>query len=313
MRAIKNYTVKQYFINISPVQQLLLLIIITLASWLVITILGIAVAILFWGSGALMDPNALMANSAFLKFFQIFQGVGLFILPPLLYELLTSGSMIPGYRSLKNRTGIYILISVGVVIASQPLITFLGVFNNGLILPDYFSGIEEWMRETELAAKEITELFLASSHWSQYIINVIIIAVLPAIGEELMFRGALQKIFQSAFKNAHWAVFVTAVLFSAIHVQFFGFLPRFVLGLIFGYLMVYSGNIWLPILAHFTNNFMAFVMYQWYVSDSPTGVNPLEAGNEYPDAIWVVTSVVAIIITLVLCKRLNKASVANHT
>jgi len=304
--------VKQYFSNIAPVQQLLLLIILTLASWLVITILGIAVAILFWGSGALMDPNALMANIAFLKFFQIFQSIGLFILPPVLFEVLTSGSILPGDRDLKNRTGIYLLISVMVVVASQPFITFLGVFNNSLVLPDYLAGLETWMHEKELAAKEITELFLVSTHWSQHIINVIIIAVLPAIGEELMFRGALQKIFQSTFKNPHWAVFVTAALFSAIHVQFFGFLPRFVLGVIFGYLMVFSGNIWLPILAHFTNNFMAFVLYQWYMSDSAAGVNPLEAGSEYPDVIWVVTSGVTIVLILVLCKRLNKANIVNQ-
>ncbi len=303
---------KQYFNSITPVQQLLLLIILTLTSWLIVTILGIAVAMLFWGSGALMDPNALLANSAFLKFFQVFQSIGLFILPPLLFEVLTTGFILPGHRDLNNRTRIYVLISVLVVMASQPFISFLGVLNNGLVLPDYLSGIEEWMREKELAAKEITELFLVSTHWSHYFINVIIIAVLPAIGEELMFRGALQRIFQSAFKNAHWAVFVTAFLFSAIHVQFFGFLPRFVLGVIFGYLMVYSSNIWLPILAHFTNNFLAYMLYQWHISDSATGVNPLEAGNEYPDFIWVATSFVTVILTLLLCKRLNKASIAKQ-
>lgn len=304
---------KQYFNSIGPVQQLLLLIILTLASWLVITILGIAVAMMFWGSGALTDPSALLANMGFLKFFQIFQSIGLFILPPILFEVLTTGYVLPAHKDLKNRKGVYLIISVLVVMGSQPFITFLGVLNNALVLPDFLAGMEEWMREKEHAAKEITEMFLVATHWSQHFLNVFIIAVLPAIGEELMFRGALQRIFQSAFKNAHWAVLVTAALFSAIHIQFFGFLPRFVLGIIFGYLMVFSGNIWLPILAHFTNNFMAYVMYQWYMSDAPTGLNPLEAGNEYPDFIWVVTSFVTVIITLVLCKRLDKAGIAEQS
>ncbi len=301
---------KLYFNSITPVQQLLLLIILTLTSWLVITILGIAVAMFFWGSGALMNPNALLANSTFLKFFQVLQSIGLFILPSILFEVLTTGFILPGHRNLKNRTGIYVLISMLVVMGSQPFISFLGVLNNSLVLPDYLAGIEEWMREKELGAKEVTEIFLVSSHWSDHFINVIIIAVLPAIGEELMFRGALQRIFQSAFKNPHWAVFITAFLFSAIHIQFFGFLPRFVLGVIFGYLIVYSGNIWLPILAHFTNNFMAYVLYQWHLSDSNTVINPLEAGNEYPNLIWVTTSFVTVVITLLLCKRLNKESIA---
>jgi membrane protease YdiL (CAAX protease family) len=86
------------------------------------------------------------------------------------------------------------------------------------------------------------------------ILNVFMIAVLPAIGEELIFRGVFQKILCSLFKSGHLAVWATAFIFSALHLQFFGFIPRFILGLIFGYLFLWSGTLWLPVISHFVNN-----------------------------------------------------------
>ena len=85
-------------------------------------------------------------------------------------------------------------------------------------------------------------------------LNLVIIAALPAIGEELIFRGVFQKILQNLFRSGHLSVWFTSFLFSAIHFQFYGFLPRFILGLIFGYLFLWSRNIWLPVIAHFINN-----------------------------------------------------------
>jgi len=85
-------------------------------------------------------------------------------------------------------------------------------------------------------------------------LNILIIAILPAFGEELIFRGVLQKILSDLFRNKHAAVWVTALFFSAVHLQFFGFLPRLILGLAFGYLYLWSGTLWLPIIAHFVNN-----------------------------------------------------------
>jgi uncharacterized protein len=80
------------------------------------------------------------------------------------------------------------------------------------------------------------------------------LAVIPAIGEELIFRGVFQKIFYDLFKSGHLAIWVTAFAFSALHFQFFGFIPRFILGLVFGYLFYWSGTLWLPVISHFVNN-----------------------------------------------------------
>jgi hypothetical protein len=84
---------------------------------------------------------------------------------------------------------------------------------------------------------------------------------LPAIGEELLFRGVLQKLIQKMTGSSHWAIWITATLFSALHLQFFGFLPRLLLGALFGYLLEWTGTLWLPILAHFINNASGVIVF----------------------------------------------------
>jgi membrane protease YdiL (CAAX protease family) len=128
-------------------------------------------------------------------------------------------------------------------------------------LPGIFSGVEDWMKNMEENAMELTELFLDTKSIGGFLFNIFMIAVLPAIGEELMFRGVLQKQFSDWFRNNHMAIWFTAFLFSAMHMQFYGFLPRFFLGVIFGYLFFWSGSIWLPIIAHFINNTIAVTVY----------------------------------------------------
>jgi len=90
--------------------------------------------------------------------------------------------------------------------------------------------------------------------------NIFMIAIVAAIGEELIFRGVIQKIFARWTGNIHLAIIITGFLFSLIHLQFYGFFPRWLLGVMFGYLMVWSGTLWLPIFAHFVNNAVAVLV-----------------------------------------------------
>jgi hypothetical protein len=108
-----------------------------------------------------------------------------------------------------------------------------------------------------------------------------LIAIIPAIGEELLFRGVLQRIFTEWFKSAHWGIWISAFLFSAIHMQFFGFLPRMFLGLFFGYLLEATGSLWIPILAHFINN-LTGVLLSFFVAKNviPQSSNDFGMTNE---------------------------------
>ena len=97
------------------------------------------------------------------------------------------------------------------------------------------------------------------------VVNLIIVALLAAVGEELLFRGSMQNIFLEWTKNKHAAVWITAVLFSALHAQFYGFLPRMLLGVVLGYLYIWSGSLWLSMLFHFLNNGLA-VLFSYLIA-----------------------------------------------
>jgi membrane protease YdiL (CAAX protease family) len=118
--------------------------------------------------------------------------------------------------------------------------------------------------------------------------NIFLIAIVPAVGEELLFRGGIQNLLIRWLKNPHVAIIATAILFSAMHMQFLTFLPRFVLGLVLGYLMVYGRSIWYSIIGHFTNNFLSLVVFHYYRITKPD-VNPLDpsqVGDSQPLLGW---------------------------
>jgi membrane protease YdiL (CAAX protease family) len=142
-------------------------------------------------------------------------------------------------------------------------------------LPSWLSGIEDWMMDKEKMADNLIDSLINSGSFWVMILNLFTIAFIPAIAEELIFRGVLQRIFGRLFKSLQAGIWFTAILFSAVHLQFYGFLPRFILGLTFGYLFFWGGILWLPIIAHFINN--AFPVIYTYIEganalNEPTGI-----------------------------------------
>jgi uncharacterized protein len=123
------------------------------------------------------------------------------------------------------------------------------------------SSVEIWMQDSEKQANQVTEAFLSTSSLITVFSNIVMIAILPALGEELLFRGIVQQLIKKIAGNAHAAIWISAAIFSALHMQFFGFLPRMVLGAMFGYMLEWSGTLWLPIIAHFVNNATAVIAY----------------------------------------------------
>ena len=134
------------------------------------------------------------------------------------------------------------------------------------------------------------ESFLDTLTTKGFITNIIMICILPAIGEEFLFRGIFQRLFIEWTKNVHIGILLGAFLFSFIHLQFFGFLPRLLLGIYFGYLFVWSRTIWLPVIAHFFNN--AFAVVYYYISGSNIGKSEIEnLGTSEGDFIFLALSV----------------------
>ncbi len=202
-----------------------------------------------------------VSNVGVLKYFQIIQTLGLFVVPPfvivfLFYREVGESLQLKNLPELQVSVKVFLIMIIGL-----PLINLLAMWNAQINLPQWLDSVEEWMKVTEKSAEKLTEMFLSADNTGEFLINFLMIAILPAIGEELLFRGILQRYLIEWLKNKHIGVLITSILFSALHLQFFGFFPRLLLGIFFGYLLLWSRNLWLPILAHFINNGVAVILY----------------------------------------------------
>ena len=150
------------------------------------------------------------------------------------------------------------LATIGMVLFS-PLITLLSLWNQSIHLPQALAPVEQTMRQLEELAEQLTQQLLSSDQIDILLANLFVVAMLAAITEECFFRGALQRILAHCHANPHVVIWIAAILFSAFHLQFYGFFPRMFLGAYFGYLLHWSRSIWLPIFTHFINNAIAVV------------------------------------------------------
>jgi membrane protease YdiL (CAAX protease family) len=137
-------------------------------------------------------------------------------------------------------------------------------WNQGMVLPESMKGIEKWMKDSEEATGELTKFLTTFKTPSQLIVAMVVVAVLAGISEELIFRGVLQNIALRASGNPHVAIWFAAFTFSFIHLQFYGFFPRMLLGALFGYLYYWTKNLWIPMFAHFVNNGFTLLMAYLY-------------------------------------------------
>jgi len=195
-----------------------------------------------------------------LEFFQVLQSIGLFIFPPLIAGFLFEGSSITYLKLGKSSRWMVYLATVALMFAMLPFINWMVTLNESMKLPPFLSEVEQWMKSSEEAAARLTEAFLKMPTLGGLIFNLLMVAMLPALGEELLFRGLLQRLFREMTGNIHVAIWLAAFLFSALHMQFYGFFPRWFLGVIFGYLFYHTGSIWVPVLGHFVNNAGAVVV-----------------------------------------------------
>lgn len=156
----------------------------------------------------------------------------------------------PGRMSMTE----VVLPAIFVMVFSIPFINQLAAWNESMTLPESFEKIEKLMREWEDSANDMTMQFFERSSLTSYVVNIIVLALIPAIGEEMLFRGTIQQSMTESGWNKHLSVILTAAIFSAIHLQFYGFLPRFALGVILGYAFLWSGSLWVSALMHFVNN-----------------------------------------------------------
>ena len=151
------------------------------------------------------------------------------------------------------------LLAIVFMLAIMPAIEFISSLNASYSFPESLKGLEEYLRNIDESTMQSTMKALAGNGVGAFILNLIVLAITPAACEEMFFRGVLQKFFVDNIRNKHIAILLTAFIFSAIHMQFSGLLPRFILGAVLGYLFYSSGSLWLSIVAHATNNALVVI------------------------------------------------------
>lgn len=196
------------------------------------------------------DLSKWKANPKMLTFVRgmlLMQFLGLFLIPSLLFAYFSDPKPLQYIGIQKPVKPVYWILGIASLLIAIPLVEYTGMLNHKV----NFGSAHSWMERMEQEAMQQIKFMLGTQTIGELITNLVFISVFAGVGEELFFRGVLQRLFIKAFKNPWAGIIVTAFLFSALHVQFFGFVPRFLLGILLGAVYWYSGSLLTAIVAHF--------------------------------------------------------------
>ncbi len=207
-----------------------------------------------------LTTNNNLTDIKSIKIAQLIQSICIFIIPPCVLAYMWSSKPLTYIQISQKINFKAVLLVIVFIIIAIPFINLLSYLNQQVIFPELLSPLENWMKASEAEIGVLTEKLLNVHTINDLAFNILLIAILPSLGEELFFRATIQKIF-SEWRGAIFGIWVAAFIFSFIHLQFYGFFPRLLLGAFFGYLLWWSGSLWLPIIAHFTNNVIAVIFY----------------------------------------------------
>lgn len=294
----------------SPYLQLLFLMLYALIGVFVFAIIGFIIAIAIYGPTLITNTAWLSGSDSrlvpALKIILTAQQLGLFLTPAILLAI-TEGKKPNRFYGMSMPKANSLLIVILIMAASTPAMGFINELNQQMHLPSFLKGVENWMREMEDEGMVTTMAILKMNSISGYLINLTVIAVIPAICEEFIFRGGLQRTFLRIFKNPHVAIWTSAIIFSAIHFQFFGFFPRLFLGAAFGYIYFWTGSIWHAVLAHFLNNGFAVTMAFYFQKNNlPINQDENMAVSWY---VYLISAILTIALFRILKDKTTKEKV----
>ena len=261
-------------------------VLIFLVILLICGLIGIAASALF-----------IFAGDTGMKIGQGISSIFMFVVPPILYYIITRKEHQMQALGIRKLTPPWWLLLIGVILmfVSIPISTSLTTWNESMNLGDAFAKLEEYLKMLEDTAQAATEKMLNVDTIGGLLFNLVVIALIPAIGEELTFRGVLQQSLTRRM-NPHIAIILSAAIFSFIHFQFYGFLPRMFLGLLMGYMFYITNSLWTSMLMHFVNNGAAVVLY--YLSNK--GV--IEDAEHFGETsnVWIIVASAAVTIGLIV-------------
>ena len=241
-----------------------------------------------------LDRKILMLSNSFLLFF--------FLIP--YFVIRNNPSYLMNYKKVKLLPVIMVIFTtVFFIILNAPVIEW----NKSISFPSFMSSFESWALLKEKQLESLTIYLVSFENNFEYLIGIIAIAIIPGFCEEYFFRGILQKNLNLLLKNAHIAILLSSLLFSAFHLQFYGFFPRFFLGVFFGYLFYWSGSLMYPVIAHALNNFLSLTVFYaassgLFGEDIDVSVN---SSPEIPLALIAFSIIIFIFLVVILKEKLN--------
>ena len=272
----------------------LVFIIISISPLLIMNILSILIEIPTEMSHEGSDRKTLMLSNSFLLFF--------FLMPYFVIRKKTPYLM--NFKKVKFLPVVMVIFSTFFfIILNAPVIEW----NKSISFPGFMSAFESWALLKEKQIESLTIYLVSFENNFEYLIGIIAIAIIPGFCEEYFFRGVLQKNLKLLLKNPHIAILLSSLLFSAFHLQFYGFFPRFFLGVFFGYLFYWSGSLIYPVLAHALNNFLSLSVFYaassgFFGEDFDVSVN---SSPEIPLALIAFSIIIFIFLVIILKEKLN--------
>lgn len=304
-----------FFHTARPFTKILLVLFLMVSCYLILFGIGILVS---WPAFKVTPSEVIRIlerrdttdHIALLKFLQVLYSAGLFLVPSVLAGFLIN-KRTWDYLRVNGRFSLTLaVIVILLMLTAIPWINLLGVLNEKLSLPVRWNDLMEQIRQSDMDSMDLMRSYLSVENFPGLLFNLFMIAVIPALGEEFLFRGVLQRIFHEWFGKAHLAVWLAAALFSLAHYQFLGFIPRLVLGALFGYLFLWSGNIWIPVIAHFINNSIGVVYYYLYLQER-LGTDPQQLGMQSNPVLFIIGSVLLTGIGIFVIRQIEQERSAN--
>lgn len=272
-----------YFKKVHPILQLVIFGGMAIGCFMIVGFIGTLILASITGIDiiTLSDPDKWdYTNPALLTFLRgmlVVQFLAMFIIPVFIFARLCD-SKPAEYLGLRSAKPVYYILGMAVLIISLPFVDWAGTINHGLI-PETTS-LGKWMKSMEEDAGRQISFMLKRDGVGELLLNLLFVAVFAGVGEELFFRGILQRLFIKLFKNPWVGIIVTAVIFSAIHLQFYGFIPRFILGILLGLIYWYSGSLWPAIVAHFAYDALAVIVIHFNPSMADEAGVATSFGNQ---------------------------------
>ena len=234
----------------------------------------------------------------------VLQDLLVFLLPPIAAAVIFFYKPLSFLALDRRPSWLALGVVVAVCVVSMPALNWITEWNESIKLPASMRSLEQMLQQSEQAAKEATQMLFSDTSWINIVTVVLVVGLLPGLVEEMFFRGGMLRLWSPTWKENHVAAWSVGIFFSAIHIQFYGFFPRMLLGVWFAYLLLWTRNLWVPIIAHALNNTVvvvfSFMSQKGLVAEDAINHVGLASPGELP---WMAMVSAVATIALVLTAR----------